>query len=143
MYRGWWPTIMRDVPFSAVYWYSFEAFRYPIRDMLLASPSLNSFAMSSSDGDDGNKKIKSMSNFLAGAASGFFSAFITHPWDVLKTRKQIDPTLESSTFGGIIRKEGIRGLMRGLLLRLGTVIPGGAIVVTVYEGVKDLASSKK
>jgi hypothetical protein len=37
----------------------------------------------------------------------------------------------------MLRQEGWRSLTRGLWLRLATVIPGGAVMVTVYEAVKE------
>lgn len=83
-------------------------------------------------------KCSEVGNFCAGAFAGFTSALITHPFDVIKTRKQIDSKAVTSTWSGLIKTEGYQALGRGLALRLSTVLPGGAVMVTVYEYVKTL-----
>lgn len=161
LYRGLIPTLWRDVPFSAIYWYSFERARWPMRDYLVQNMatgsscgsrsskiSSNSGSRSSnrSDGSissscrDDSMSMSSahrLGDFGAGAVGGLVSALVTHPFDVLKTRRQVDEYAPSSRMGYMLRTEGLRGAFRGLWLRLATVIPGGAIMVTVYEGVKE------
>lgn len=138
LYRGWFPTIMRDVPFSALYWYHFESSRYVFRDQLLENELFNSYT-SSSNSNGNYARAEQLANFAAGAFAGFSSALITHPFDVIKTRRQIDSKAETSTWRGLIRAEGIKALWKGLGMRLATVIPGGAVMVTVYEYVKKYA----
>jgi solute carrier family 25 protein 39/40 len=161
LYKGWWPTLLRDVPFSALYWHSFERIRWPLRD------ALETYMPPHGDGRQNSSALR-MADFGAGALGGLVSAVMTHPFDVVKTRKQIgklshgcsnmcrlpylflffsnrpqlttdtsDDRAESSRLIGMLRQEGWRSLTRGLWLRLATVIPGGAIMVTVYEAVKD------
>jgi hypothetical protein len=88
-------------------------------------------------------------NFVSGALSGFLSAVITHPFDVLKTRNQLlslsppnpsaPPAIGGLSLASVVREGGgVAALYRGLSMRLCTVIPGGAIMVTVYEYVKSL-----
>ena len=147
LYRGWLPTIMRDVPFSALYWYNFESSRYMFRDKLLeneifisyCSSNSSNISSSSSSSSSCHTRAEQLANFAAGAFAGFTSALITHPFDVIKTRRQIDSKAETSTWRGLVKAEGINALWKGLGMRLATVIPGGAVMVTVYEYVKKYA----
>ena len=183
LYKGWLPTILRDVPYSALYWFSFESLK-PLYRAAFTRVNRDS-------------SHQSASTFAAGATSGLLSALVTHPFDVLKTQKQLEqincnetmkmtpPTgapgipgtaalgpggtrsglrvyLEQlwrhkneqqccinsracsapspSSYQLLVRlyaDYGIRnGLYRGLSLRLMMVIPGGAVMVTIYEAVK-------
>ena len=127
-YKGWRSSIMRDAPFSAIYWFSFESLKsqYPTYLNLSSQYSIT---------------------FLSGASAGVIAAACTHPFDVLKTQQQlssassfnISSVTHTYTVTGItdlIRQEGFSALYRGLAMRLVTVIPSSAIMVTVYEAVK-------
>ncbi|RYG97821.1 solute carrier family 25 protein [archaeon] len=156
LYGGWMATILRDCPYSALYWFTFESLRPMYRY------TLDSYAVSNI----------ALSTFLSGATSGLVAACLTHPFDVVKTKQQLavlptstpssipvqasyaqtlspnTPNLSnrsrppSSSVGSrlwsIYATEGIRGLYSGLSMRLLTVIPGSAIMITVYEAVKNL-----
>jgi pantothenate kinase len=94
------------------------------------------------------------------------AAAVTHPFDVLKTRQQVAgwegrttaigvsgsvgaatattvaaPAAAAArkarlTLVGIYQSEGVLALYRGLSMRLATVIPASAIMVTIYETIK-------
>jgi solute carrier family 25 protein 39/40 len=83
LYKGWWPTLLRDVPFSALYWHSFERIRWPLRD------ALEAYTPPHADGRENSTAALRMADFGAGALGGLVSAVVTHPFDVVKTRKQI------------------------------------------------------
>jgi solute carrier family 25 protein 39/40 len=123
LYKGWSSTIMRDCPFSALYWFSFEAIK-PI-----ATKSLRTIAHS-------EDSFSPMATFISGSTAGTIAAVITHPFDVLKTKQQ----LSASTTGTLsfLRNSSFQILTRGLGLRLLTVIPACGIIITVYEGLKSL-----
>ncbi|KAG5210220.1 hypothetical protein JEQ12_015414 [Ovis aries] len=70
LWRGWAPTILRDVPFSAMYWYNYEV----LKKWLCAKSGLYEPTF--------------MINFTSGALSGSFAAVVTLPFDVVKTQKQ-------------------------------------------------------
>ena len=133
---------MRDVPGSSIYWLVFENLK--------------------NIGTDKGLSVN-VGNFVAGAAGGIVSALITHPFDVLKTRQQlasptltdihttripfsstltVAPTATSEvqfpriTLRSLYHEGGLGSWYRGLQLRLATVVPGGAIMITVYEFVK-------
>lgn len=130
LYRGWTPTILRDCPFSAMYWYTFEALkpRYSRLFSSLLGPTDYSMLVS----------------FASGSTAGLIAAAITHPYDVIKTQQQLQSlskTAQVSNGTGVLslyHKQGISGLYKGLGLRLTTVIPACGIVITVYEAVKSM-----
>lgn len=70
------PTLLRDAPFSALYWPGYEFIRHLSAWELVLSRRSD---MSSFVGD-----------FVAGAVSGGCAAFITTPIDVVKTRRQMN-----------------------------------------------------
>jgi hypothetical protein len=247
LYKGWRSTILRDVPFSAIYWLSFEWLKVSYANMLKnlsASASGSAVGASTSRGSEssssGNRNLgvplgrvvvgtsptasSGTVTFLSGATAGVVAALITHPFDVLKTQQQLSalssmgvgvrptvnplgnpvqnlshaayhaamasgvasataqtapcghsaasanvpgvtgsakvngvmgaiatelqsiPTQVVSTgvrnhngsnspkgLRDIFREAGVRGLYQGLTMRLATVIPSSAILVTVYE----------
>ncbi|XP_074122745.1 mitochondrial glutathione transporter SLC25A40 isoform X2 [Sminthopsis crassicaudata] len=139
LWRGWSPTVMRDVPFSALYWYNFELFK--------------KWLCKNSDKYEPSFGI----NFAAGAMSGSIASIVTLPFDVVKTHRQTklwkydipqeipfqdlcpkegQNTVPTSTWNimkQIVSKEGISGLFAGLIPRLIKVAPACAIMVSTYE----------
>nr|XP_057940173.1 probable mitochondrial glutathione transporter SLC25A40 [Doryrhamphus excisus] len=127
LWRGLGPTLLRDVPFSAMYWYNYErgkkwlCERYNTREP--------TFTMT----------------FVSGAASGSFASIVTLPFDVVKTRRQVElgelqamnlSHQASSTFSvmkRIVAQHGVTGLFAGFLPRLIKVAPACAIMISTYE----------
>ncbi|MBN3287303.1 S2539 protein, partial [Polyodon spathula] len=72
LWRGWGPTILRDVPFSALYWFNYEL----VKARLCKEYSV--------------QEATFMISFKAGAISGAIAAVMTLPFDVVKTRRQIE-----------------------------------------------------
>ncbi|XP_059618945.1 probable mitochondrial glutathione transporter SLC25A40 [Phlebotomus argentipes] len=128
LWTGLRSTLMRDVPFSGLYWTSYETLKaiYGIT----GSPSVTF-------------------SFIGGALSGSIAAIVTTPFDVVKTHKQIElgenliytdtpkkipkrenvlPALEK-----IYKLHGIRGLFAGLIPRLVKVAPACAIMLSSFE----------
>jgi len=95
LFRGVWPTIMRDVPFSAIYWVCIERMRDHWRARHRNNPS-------STDPSTTEQTIEGLIN---GSVSGVIAAAFTTPLDVLKTRSQIVPqtvaVAGASSEGGI------------------------------------------
>ena len=95
LFRGVWPTIMRDVPFSAIYWLSIEEMRdrWRVRRSSISPPPIVSTTE------------QMVEAFINGAVSGVIAAACTTPLDVLKTRSQIaTPAVsisEATSRGGI------------------------------------------
>ncbi|KAF5207003.1 Nicotinamide adenine dinucleotide transporter 1 protein [Thalictrum thalictroides] len=91
-------------------------------------------------------------NAGAGAAAGMIAATFVCPLDVIKTRFQVhglpklgDGTVKGSLIVGslqqIFRKEGIRGMYRGLSPTVLALLPNWAVYFTMYEQLKCLLYS--
>ncbi|PLW13689.1 hypothetical protein PCANC_15590 [Puccinia coronata f. sp. avenae] len=149
LYAGLPATLWRDVPFSGLYWSSYEAIRR------LVSGGLG---FGEADRRASVHQL-ALQSFLAGSLSGAVAATLTNPFDVVKTRRQASPLLLSSPDPSspthrsprapgtiriilqIARSEGLRkGLMRGLSPRLAKVIPGCGIMIASYEGLAQALS---
>lgn len=124
LWRGLTPTLWRDIPFSAIYWMGYETTKSKLS--MDYEGRLSPFGLS----------------FASGAFSGIFAAFVTTPFDVIKTRHQINSsnTLLSPRSSGtfnvfltILRQEGWRELFQGLTARVAKVAPACAIMVSSYE----------
>merc|ERR1719206_336009 len=72
LWKGLIPTLWRDVPFSGVYWMCYEYYKASLTRRLDQSSRWNVW----------------LTSFLSGGASGTVATLATHPFDVLKTRKQ-------------------------------------------------------
>lgn len=79
-FSGLVPTMFRDVPFSASYWFFMESMRGS--EMLWGKNCLsrNFFGLKTSD---------VYSQFGMGVVSGTLATLLTHPFDVVKTQKQV------------------------------------------------------
>lgn len=142
LFKGLGSTLLRDVPFSGIYWFHYEK----IKGVL--SSGVPSFGVS----------------FVAGAAAGSIAAVATNPFDVVKTHQQIElgekeiysgkrHTLTLHSFGpgpilteppgrgssmlktlqNIYSRNGISGLFTGLTPRLVKVAPACAIMISTFE----------
>lgn len=128
LWKGLGPTLLRDVPFSAMYWYNYEQGKKWLCEKY------------------GTREPTFMITFTSGAVSGSIAAIATLPFDVVKTRRQIElgelealnisPKKSTSTFhimGRIITENGISGLFAGFLPRLIKVAPACAVMISTYE----------
>ena len=127
LWRGLSPMLLRDVPFSMVYWLGFEQ----LKVMLLS-----------------RMEYSAMVPFLAGSISGAVAAALTTPLDVVKTHMQVElgetmatsektVSLGTGTMGQVMQKviqqHGYRGLFAGFVPRCVKVAPACAIMITSYE----------
>lgn len=165
LFRGVKPTLMRDVPFSAIYWASIEK----MRDFWKARHHDRTSSVSTTE--------QTMEALINGSVSGIVAAGFTTPLDVLKTRSQItiEPAAtvvaETTTAVGvsqtamydhggalavhpkapsagpktsstlqtardIVKEEGITGLWRGNIARCMKVAPACGIMIATYEAGK-------
>jgi len=127
LWKGFTATIMRDVPFSAIYWPLYEWLRPP--------------------------EFEFHQNFMAGAVSGTLASTITLPFDVIKTQRQLE--LGESIVRGsngvpnnrdVIREiwsaHGVRGFFTGLTPRIIKVAPACAIMISSYEFFKQFFTKR-
>lgn len=126
LFKGLLPTIIRDAPFSSIYWTSYETFK---RINGITQPVL-------------------LESFIGGAISGGLAAFITCPFDVIKTHQQIEfgekfiysangkkkqMTSMLQTMRNILRNSGFTGFYAGLTPRLLKVVTACAVMISTYE----------
>ncbi|XP_070137782.1 solute carrier family 25 protein Shawn [Drosophila bipectinata] len=129
LWRGLRPTILRDVPFSGIYWPIYEY----LKRSLGSGSSQPSFGLS----------------FFAGVLAGSVAAIVTTPFDVVKTLEQIEfgerviftdsPTKDVgqrstySRLAAVYKMHGVRGLFAGVGPRLLKVAPACAIMISTFE----------
>ena len=125
-------TLWRDVPFSGIYWLSYEVMKEKIGQALHVD-------LSNLHQTDELRVF--VTSFLAGSISGTIAAFFTNPFDVGKTRLQIaresDLTIKRpSMFKFLIdiyRREGYQALYSGFAPRVLKIAPSCAIMISSYE----------
>lgn len=119
LWRGLGPTLLRDAPFSAIYWSCYERLKMRAR------------------GRVGNEFVGYLGS---GILAGGLAALCTVPADVVKTRRQADFKGPGSLEIGrrILRDEGVRGLFRGAGPRVGKVAPACAIMMGSFEFFRSL-----
>jgi solute carrier family 25 protein 39/40 len=125
-------TLLRDVPFSALYWGTVE----PTRQALLPKGP-----------GPVSKKDLVVSNMVAGGVCGCFAAGITTPFDVVKTRLQLGaggPGKKANVWQvlrDIRQQQGLQGLFSGVGPRSVRAAPACALVISVYEVLKSVQLS--
>ncbi|XP_018576482.1 S-adenosylmethionine mitochondrial carrier protein homolog [Anoplophora glabripennis] len=124
LYRGFGSTITREVPFSVI--------QFPILEYLKSNYRKRF---------KNNIPLESWEVAICGSIAGGFSAAVTTPLDVAKTRIMLaDRKLVRSgeitvrnTLKNIYRKEGIKGVFAGLLPRTLWITLGGYIFFGSYD----------
>lgn len=128
MWRGLAPSLLRDVPFSGIYWFCYERIK---AQMILQNCSAD---------------LQIHQTMIAGATAGSIAAVITVPFDVIKTHKQISLGLHEpncpqlitrlstwSLMKHLYQNQGIKSLFAGIVPRLVKVAPACAIMITSFE----------
>merc|ERR1719391_593366 len=151
LWNGYTATLLRDVPFSALYWPLYEQCK---AIMNLYTSNRDSFLV----------------NFGSGAVAGSVASTVTLPFDVIKTIKQIEmgekdimgvkpgthrrsvPIYKKVSSGRSrsnmtiakewVREQGPKGLFAGLVPRLLKVAPACAIMISSYEFCKGFFKQK-
>ncbi|KAJ6261100.1 hypothetical protein Dda_3765 [Drechslerella dactyloides] len=155
LWRGLMLTLWRDVPFSGIYWWGYETVRgFLAEERYGRKHHLGPIERHRVDGEvlsQEEDKATFTDSFIAGATSGAVAAFVTTPFDVGKTRRQVwraahDTAGEASTTATmtsegsmpkvlkeIYQREGTAGLFRGCIPRMLKVAPACAIMISSYE----------
>jgi len=128
LYRGYFTTVMREIPFSLI--------QFPLWEFLKKE-------VASKQGRD----ILPLESSLCGAFSGGFAAACTTPLDVAKTRIMLAEAGSSEAKLGIfgtlklvMKENGLKGLFAGVTPRVTWISIGGAVFFGVYEKTKSLLS---
>ena len=158
LWRGLTLTMWRDVPFSGIYWWGYEAIRNSLTD--LRDPPYQRTRPRSGSRNSENHTSTFVDSFIAGAASGAVASVVTTPFDVGKTRRQVlehsdhAPKRLSGAGKAALRpeersmprflyhiwcEEGAAGLFKGWAARCLKVAPACAIMISSYEVGKKMA----
>lgn len=155
LWRGLTLTLWRDVPFSGIYWTGYEfltkKFTKLRSERLVAHKQAGrTNALVNEKISRENEAVKFTDSFLSGALSGAFASFLTMPFDVGKTRRQVFVGKEDLMnrrynlaapeerpmirfLWHIFQEEGLSGLWRGWIPRALKVAPACAIMISSYE----------
>jgi len=135
LYSGLLPTLIRDAPFSGLYFFSFTLIKGA-----LGVPE-GPVAARTEEGGGWAWELPAKT-FVAGLGAGALATALTHPADVLKTRLQLQPpqggrlavgrVLLRET-GRVLQEEGPRGLFTGLEARILKRASSTAFTWTLFE----------
>ncbi|XP_076332128.1 mitochondrial glutathione transporter SLC25A40-like [Tachypleus tridentatus] len=125
LWRGLESTILRDVPFSSIYWASYEQIKIRFQ----------------------REQPGFWFSFSAGATAGTVAAVLTLPFDVVKTHRQIELgemeilaknsnkqlTSTYSILRNLYCQRGFKALFAGIVPRVVKIAPACAIMISIYE----------
>lgn len=127
LYKGASACLLRDVPFSAIY---FPVYNHLKRDMFGESPT---------------KKLGILQLLTAGAIAGMPAAYLTTPCDVIKTRLQVEARKGEASYNGlrhaaktIWKEEGFRAFFKGGPARIFRSSPQFGFTLAAYEVLQSL-----
>lgn len=122
LYKGASACLLRDVPFSAIY---FPTYNHLKRDMF---------------GETQQKKLGIIQLLTAGAIAGMPAAYLTTPCDVIKTRLQVEARKGDVVYNGLTdcarkiwKQEGFRAFFKGGPARILRSSPQFGFTLAAYE----------
>lgn len=122
LYKGASACLARDVPFSAIY---FPTYNHLKKDMFHESPT---------------KKLGILQLLSAGAIAGMPAAYLTTPFDVIKTRLQVETRKGETAYNGlthaartILKEEGATAFFKGGPARIMRSSPQFGFTLAAYE----------
>ncbi|KAJ8146040.1 hypothetical protein OY671_000878 [Metschnikowia pulcherrima] len=127
LYKGATACLLRDVPFSAIYFPTYANIKYHLFDF---------------DPHDPNKKhsLSTWQLLVSGAMAGAPAAFFTTPADVIKTRLQVEAKKGDIKYRGIthafttiMKEEGFAAFFKGSLARVFRSSPQFGFTLASYE----------
>lgn len=128
LYKGASACLLRDIPFSAIY---FPAYAHLKKDTFHEGK--------------GGKKLSFGETLAAAAIAGMPAAFLTTPADVIKTRLQVEARKGQATykgivdcFGKILKDEGPKAFFKGSLARVLRSSPQFGATLVAYEYLQKL-----
>jgi solute carrier family 25 (mitochondrial aspartate/glutamate transporter), member 12/13 len=122
LYKGASACLLRDVPFSAIY---FPAYSHLKRDVFGESPQ---------------KRLGVLHLLTAGAIAGMPAAYFTTPCDVIKTRLQVEARKGDQVYNGLVdcakkvyKEEGLKAFFKGGPARILRSSPQFGFTLAAYE----------
>ncbi|RSH87593.1 uncharacterized protein EHS24_000105 [Apiotrichum porosum] len=143
LWRGTVPTIARNVPGVAMYFYMLSSFRYEMAKMPMFATTVET---TSKDGKQRSAltKLSSGGNLVAGAVARTSVGFVLNPITVIKARYESNAYNEYRSLGGALRNlfatAGVRGLFQGFTATAVRDAPYAGLYVVIYEKCKELAT---
>jgi len=145
LYRGYWLSLATFMPYTILYWQSYEylkrkIYQYRFKTNMTNDPPLpNTMTMNMNS----SKQVLPFQDYiLAASISAMLAASSSNVIDVVKTRWQ--SSWESHQRSGISyiiksiwKENGWRGFFRGVGARVLWATPAVAVSMTVYESAKD------
>ena len=127
LYKGASACLLRDGPFSAIY---FPTYAHLKRDFFGESPT---------------KKLGVLQLLTAGAIAGMPAAYLTTPCDVIKTRLQVEARKGDTAYTGlrhaaatIYKEEGFKAFFKGGPARILRSSPQFGFTLAMYEVLQNL-----
>jgi solute carrier family 25 aspartate/glutamate transporter 12/13 len=127
LYKGASACLLRDVPFSGIY---FPTYNHLKRDFFGESP---------------NKKLGVVQLLTAGAIAGMPAAYLTTPCDVIKTRLQVEARKGETKYTSlrqcaksVYQEEGFRAFFKGGPARILRSSPQFGFTLAGYEVLQKL-----
>lgn len=122
LYKGASAYLLRDVPFSMIY---FPTYNHLKRDFF---------------GESQTKKLGVLQLLTAGAIAGMPAAYLTTPCDVIKTRLQVEARKGEAVYNGLVdcakqvyRDEGFKAFFKGGPARIMRSSPQFGFTLAAYE----------
>jgi len=122
LYKGASACLLRDGPFSAIY---FPTYAHLKKDFFGESPQ---------------KRLGVLQLLTAGAIAGMPAAYLTTPCDVVKTRLQVEARKGEATYNGLVdcakkvyRDEGFKAFFKGGPARILRSSPQFGFTLAAYE----------
>lgn len=120
LYRGAGACLLRDIPFSAIYFPTYAKMKELLKDE--------------------NGKLSATDLLLAGAVAGIPAASLVTPADVIKTRLQVKARAGEQTYTGIrdcfwkvLTAEGPKAFFKGCVARVFRSSPQFGVTLLTYE----------
>lgn len=127
LYQGFGAALLTYGPYVSIYFALYEYYKHRMTCIY----------------DTSKEKLPFYLNLTGAALAGTFSAVVTCPLDVVKTRLQVQQTKTHFRYNGIsdafvtiIRQEGVYALFSGVKPRALWMAGGTAITMMVYEELK-------
>ncbi|KAI9598364.1 mitochondrial carrier domain-containing protein [Syncephalis fuscata] len=118
LFLGFGVTALRDAPYAGLFLFFYEGSKSNVFNT------------------ERNRLSISANNLISGMAAGLLATTITQPFDLVKTRVQVQPDVYRNAWSAtqlILQQEGWRGFFDGLILRISRKAVSSALTWTVYE----------